>query len=246
MGGTVAIRHGSRSHWMPENTALHCVRAHGSHFIIIEQVELVCTLTLSTQLQLTVLPQMSRNICSAFSYCLAILDALVVWYGRGSTDAERRSAIAYTKSITVEGVTPVELEEGVEDERFWMMLDEGEYANADFWKFRAQSPIIAPRLWSISDNALQPVIPLFSFDLVSDKVFMYDGIFELFVIVGEEARSRRDDIRLALAAAESVAAASAFTRSFPPPLHVLVFPTRIPLDLRANFRLMDYREAVRL
>lgn len=187
---------------------------------------------------------MSRNICSAFSYCLAILDALFVWYGRGSTEAERQAALTYATSIKAEGVSPVEVEEGAEDEMFWMMFDEGGYANADFWKFRAQSPIVSSRLWAISDGALQPVLPFCSIDLVGDKVFMYDGVFELFVIVGEEARAQRDNIRLALAAAESLAAASAVTRTFPPPVHVLVFPTRIPIDLRANFRLMDYHEAV--
>ncbi|KAG8832492.1 hypothetical protein FRC18_004928 [Serendipita sp. 400] len=40
LGGVIAIRHGSRSHWSLENTALHCIRAHGSHFIVIDQVEI--------------------------------------------------------------------------------------------------------------------------------------------------------------------------------------------------------------
>ncbi len=41
LGGTLAIRRGSRSHWSRENTALHCVRMHGSHFVVIEEIELV-------------------------------------------------------------------------------------------------------------------------------------------------------------------------------------------------------------
>jgi hypothetical protein len=248
LGGKIAIRHGSRSHWSPDNTALHCVRMHGSHFVVIEEHELVRpSFSHGSPKQLMRITQTSRNICSAFSYCLAILDALFVWHGRGALPAERAAAQAYANAIASEGVEPLELEEGEEDDMFWVMLDEGGYANADYWRFRSQLPphmSPSPRLWVISKNALQPIIPFCASDLTKDTVLMYDGVFELFVIVGEDARGRRDDIRLAVAAAESVAVASAITRSFPPPMHVLIFPTRVPVDLRANFRGMDQREAV--
>lgn len=188
--------------------------------------------------------KMSRNISSAFTYCLAVLDALIIWRGRGSTKAEQDAALEYAKLIATEGVAPVEMEEGVEDDMFWAMLDEDEYASADFWRFKPQSQIIAPRLWAVSDGTIQPIVPFSAFDLERDKVLMYDGIFELFIIVGEAARGQRENIRLALAAVEALATASAMTRSFPPPVHVLIFPTRIPLDLRVNFRLMDHQETV--
>ncbi|KAG8833648.1 hypothetical protein FRC17_010313 [Serendipita sp. 399] len=226
LGGTVAIRHGSRLHWSPENTALHCVRSYGNHFIVIDEVELL-----------------SRNVCSGFSYCLSVLDTVVVWHGRGSLPAEREAALSYAKSLAVESVTPTEVEEGTGDETFWMMLDDEVYANADYWRFKPQMQVTAPRLWRISSGALQPVVPFSAFDVAEDGVYMYDGVFELFVIVGRGARGERGDIRLALSAAESLANASAVTRSFPPPVHVLILPTRIPLDLRANFRCMDHREA---
>jgi hypothetical protein len=188
--------------------------------------------------------KLSRNISSAFTYCLAILDALIIWHGRGSTKAEKDTAAEYAKLIAMEGVAPVDMEEGVDDEMFWAMLDEDGYASADFWRFRSQSQIIAPRLWTVANNAIQPIVPFSAFDLERDKVLMYDGIFELFVIVGEAARGQRENIRLALAAVEALAASSAATRLFTPPVHVLIFPTLIPLDLRVNFRLMDNREAV--
>lgn len=229
LGGTIAIRQGSRSHWSRDNTALHCVRMHGSHFVVVEEVEVA-----------------SRSICSAFSYCLAILEAIFVWHGRGSLPTERSVAQDYAKSIANEGVEISELEEGEEDDLFWMMLDENGYANAGYWRFRSQLPphmIPSPRLWTVLQSALQPIIPFCAADLTKDSILMYDGVFELFVLVGEDARDRRADIRLAIAAAEGVAAASAVTRSFPPPVHVLIFPTRIPIDLRANFRGMDKSEA---
>ncbi|KAG9057566.1 hypothetical protein FS842_005778 [Serendipita sp. 407] len=227
LGGVIAIRHGSRSHWSPENTALHCIRAHGSHFIVIDQVEIL-----------------SRNVCSGFSYCFSVLETVVVWYGRGSSVLEREAARSYAKSLVVEGITLAELEEGSSDETFWMMLDDEVYANADYWRFKNQMQVVTPRLWHISNGALQPVVPFCASDVARDGVYMYDGVFELFVIVGQEARGNRADIRLALSAAESLASASAVTRSFPPPMHVLILPTRIPLDLRASLRLMDYRESV--
>lgn len=42
LGGVVAIRQGSPSHWSAENTAMHCVRsaAHGSN-VVINEVDLV-------------------------------------------------------------------------------------------------------------------------------------------------------------------------------------------------------------
>lgn len=195
------------------------------------------------------LPQVSRNICSAFSYCLTILEAAFVWHGRGSLPTERSAAQTYARTIASEGAEITELEEGEEDDMFWMMLDEGGYANAGYWRFRTQLPphmVPSPRLWTIFQSALQPIIPFAAMDMTKDSVLMYDGVFELFVLVGENARDRRADIRLAVAAAEGVAAASAVTRSFPPPVHVLIFPTRVPLDLRANFRGMDSKEAVRI
>ena len=44
LGGSLAIRHGVRTHWSADNTALHCVRAHCSHYIVIEEVDLVSVL----------------------------------------------------------------------------------------------------------------------------------------------------------------------------------------------------------
>jgi hypothetical protein len=42
LGGTIVIRQGSRAHWSVENTAFYCVRMHGHHYVVIEEMELVC------------------------------------------------------------------------------------------------------------------------------------------------------------------------------------------------------------
>jgi hypothetical protein len=57
LGGTIAIRHGSRSHWSSDNTALHCVRMHGSHFVVIEENELASPLLFGHQTNLTGSPR---------------------------------------------------------------------------------------------------------------------------------------------------------------------------------------------
>lgn len=61
LGGVVAIRQGSPSHWSAENTAMHCVRsaAHGSN-VVINEVDLVsrCIFT---------------SLYSAFSFALRVV-----------------------------------------------------------------------------------------------------------------------------------------------------------------------------
>jgi hypothetical protein len=57
----------------------------------------------------------------------------------------------------VGGNSAVELYEGRKenDEMFWMILGDEEFANADHWKWRHTSPLIDPRIWRVnasSDN----------------------------------------------------------------------------------------------
>ena len=98
---------------------------------------------------------------------------------------------------------PTVLEEGSEDELFWLMLGEGGYASADYWRFRPHSMVVTPRLWSVqSQGGLAAIQPFCADDLKPDGVYLFDGVFELFVIVGVMARGKRSQIRLAVAAAE--------------------------------------------
>ena len=49
----------------------------------------------------------------------------------------------------------VEVEEGHEDESFWMFLGHDAYAHADYWRFRKQSTedVSDPRIWQVYCNA---------------------------------------------------------------------------------------------
>lgn len=93
-----------------------------------------------------------QSLCSGFSYCLAILGTVYVWYGCGSTPGERQAALQYARSIEVGETTAIELYEGRKnnDEMFWMILGDEEYANADYWKWRNISPSIDPHIWRVT------------------------------------------------------------------------------------------------
>ena len=86
---------------------------------------------------------------------------------------------------------------------FWLILGEGGYASADYWRFRPQSMVVTSRLWSVKpQGGLAAIQPFCANDLKPDGVYLFDGVFELFVIVGVMARGKRSEIQLAVAAAE--------------------------------------------
>lgn len=105
------------------------------------------------------------------------------------------------------------------------------------------------------------VLPVRSFleeNHLPTAVFILDCVWELFVLVGREARGKRRDIRLAVSVAmvcstvlptlidfiscfkfQELSARVATDRPYSPTIHVLVMPTQLPLDLRLNFRDLD-------
>ena len=74
-----------------------------------------------------------------------------MWHGRGSTTAEQRAALTYAHALAPSADHVVELteEESQSDEMFWMILGEGDYAKADYWKWRPTAPVIDPRVWIV-------------------------------------------------------------------------------------------------
>jgi hypothetical protein len=96
------------------------------------------------------------NLCSAYSYCLTILDTVYVWYGKGSTTPERIEALEYAKNLAGEG-SVVELREGIDDddEMFWMILGNDDYANADHWRWRSSLSGTEPKLWRYTEGSTQ-------------------------------------------------------------------------------------------
>jgi len=183
------------------------------------------------------------NLCSAFSYCLTLLGTFYVWHGKGSLREERQAALGYTLSLAAES-NPVELVEQESDynELFWMMLGDADYAKADYWKWRPDLAKALPRIWRV-DALSAPhltIVPAFSTESnVDASVYLLDCIWELFVVVGMKARKTRQDIHLALSVARDLSSQIAANRPFMPPIHVLILPSKIPLDLRQHFRDLD-------
>ncbi|KAG7446222.1 uncharacterized protein BT62DRAFT_104514 [Guyanagaster necrorhizus] len=219
----LAIRQGTRAHWTAENTTMHVVRQSGDSILIDE-------------LDLSI-----RNLCSGFSYCVSVLETIYVWHGCGSLAKERQAATRYAKGL---GSNVVELSngEGEDDAMFWMILGEDDYAQADYWKWRSSSPHIDPRIWHVkATRGEDAVLRISSFIQQSPKtsVFVVDCVWELFVLVGQDARIQRQNIRLAISVAQSLAKRVADDRPYLPTVHVLILPSQIPLDLRLHFRDLD-------
>ncbi|KAG8894466.1 hypothetical protein FRB99_001247 [Tulasnella sp. 403] len=225
LGNTLVTRQGPRAHWTAENTAMHCVRqVKGA--IYIDQVE----------------PE-RKNLCSAFSYVATVLDAIFVFHGKGATQSEREAALKYAQSISPPNREPVEFEESHEDEMFTMVLGEEQHAMADFWRFRSAANDCAAVLYRVDSDQSPPVQRLNEVAaecLEPGAVFVLDGTFEVFVIVGADARGYRKDIRLAISVAQQLAALQAAKRPFTPPVHVLILPSQVPMDLRVgHVRFLD-------
>lgn len=88
------------------------------------------------------------------------MDTVYLWHGRGSSAQERQTALWYAQSIMNEGVSPIELSEGEndDDEMFWMILGDEAYANAHYWRWRRKSPATDPSVWRVDSNLeSQPV-----------------------------------------------------------------------------------------
>lgn len=221
--GTLITRQGTRAHWSSENTTMHLVRSANGVTFIDEQY-------LSVQ-----------NLCSGFSYCLSILQVFYVWNGRGARPEERKAAFDYAACLCGDADSVVVLDEGEndEDEMFWVVLGDGdrEYANASHWLWRSGAHTGDPQMWKISASGHQFThIAVSCIPSLDDGVFILDTVWEMFVLVGGEARGKRGDIRLALEAAKALVSFVEPSRPFVPPIHVLVLPSQIPQDLRLAVR----------
>ncbi|PCH43910.1 hypothetical protein WOLCODRAFT_138664 [Wolfiporia cocos MD-104 SS10] len=230
LGGQLVTRQGTRTHWSSENTAMHLIRTIGRS-TFVDEVDLNI-----------------KNLCSAFSYCASLLGTFYVWYGCGSVESERRVARDYALSLASAPSAVVELTEGEsdDDEMFWMILGDGDYAKADYWRWRSSATQLNPRVWSVGavkgDNAIAVVPHLATHPTVHDLVHIVDCIWEFFVLIGSEARGKRNDIRLALSVATRMSELTASSRPFAPTVHVLILPSQIPTDLRLHFRDLDETE----
>ncbi|KAI0051805.1 hypothetical protein FA95DRAFT_1675587 [Auriscalpium vulgare] len=226
LGGLLAIRQGTRQHWSSDDTTMHRVHTLDATLIIDQ-----CDLSIA-------------YLCSAYSYCLTLLGTTYVWHGRGSTTLERDAALTYAQALAgpVSEVRVLEEGQSEDDELFWMMLGDKEYAQADYWRWRPEALLEGhkTRVWHVDASNADEPIKLRTFlprrSEVNASVHIIDCIWELFVLVGRDARGLRRDIRLATLTASHMAQHFSAGRPFAPPVHFLILPSQIPSDLRLHFR----------
>ncbi|GJJ06422.1 hypothetical protein Clacol_000613 [Clathrus columnatus] len=142
----------------------------------------------------------------SIGYCFSLLGTLYVWHGRGSSEDERKVALTYAATLAQNSIRTVESEEGAEDEMFWMILGQNEYANAHHWKFRDKLDRLGARIYFIdSSKPKSPVQPLPSISAreLQGGIFVIDCRLEIYVLIKADARGERTDIRLALFFAEN-------------------------------------------
>lgn len=220
LGGTLVIRRGQRSRWSAENTSMYQTQRAEDGFLI-EELELSKT-----------------NLCSGFSYCITFLNTVYVWHGRGSHPSEQQSCLEYAQRIAGSEEVVV-YSEGNEDDMFGMIFGDEDYAHAHYWKYRSTSTD-QPRAWRIDaqsgKNAAYPLAKFTEETFDQSGVFLLDCVWELYVIVGMEARSSRQDIRLAIDIGKTMGTQLSALRPYTPNLHVIVLPSRVPIDLPMHFR----------
>lgn len=147
-----------------------------------------------------------------------MLENLWVWYGCGSSQSERSTALQYAQSLireTVESETDgvvsktiVEVEEGKEDDIFWLLLGEDSYAKSSYWKWRKteRGGASDPRTFIVDSASLgSEVLELETFPsipVVARSVLIVHLAYEIFVLIGKDARAKKRNISLALLLAQ--------------------------------------------
>ncbi|KAH8828504.1 hypothetical protein DL96DRAFT_1603512 [Flagelloscypha sp. PMI_526] len=227
LDATLSIRQGTREHWSAENTAMHSIRETSTGVVIIDEFDLHI-----------------KNLCSGYSFCLSLLGTQYVWHGVGSKPSERKAAVQFAERLASNPSEVLELVEGEsdDDETFWMMLGDESFGKADHWRWRAGESSASPRIFTIDiKNSKSPLslVEEPSWSPSPSGLYILDCVWETIVLVGQDARSDRTGIRLAIAAANDLSTQLAPTRPFAPPVHVLALPSQLPLDLRLVFRNLD-------
>lgn len=78
-----------------------------------------------------------------------------MWHGRGATAQEKQAALTYAQALAPTPSSVIELSEeaGDDDEMFWIILGEGDYGKADYWRWKPNSESWRPRIWLVDSTA---------------------------------------------------------------------------------------------
>jgi hypothetical protein len=206
----------------------------------------------------------ANNLCSGFPYLIsARFGKLYLWKGKGSGADELGCARLIGMDLGLTGEIE-EVNEGEEPPTFWetalgrnprfslskwsdhwilrgtldqyrcrlfrIELDNSKPA-ASFWSRRGSSPAKATKT-----GLVQEISPFCQRDLETSHIFVLDAYFEIYLFVGDQARSKSAEFVTAMFFAQeySILAASMQDRPLVPPCRVAF--SEVPPDFRTVFR----------
>lgn len=173
----------------------------------------------------------------------------LVWHGKGTTRIMRQAGAQFAETLTGSSRTVSQVDEGKEGQAFWSLLDRDvQYSNA--WHHQLLPTLNQDaqhvRLFGIQDGAqssaakrLTELTPFSALDIRRDGVYLLQLPFELYVLVGPDARSQRELITALLDAGQTLSRQLTKLRGphiMSAPTHVVVFPSLVPREVRNAFR----------
>lgn len=228
LGGCLVTREGDRQRFDRSTTCMYQVRGMQG-CLYIDQVDML-----------------TGSLCSAYSAIVQLMGDVFVWHGIGATKAVRQGAVHYASKLRESKSQISEYEEGFEDELFWTCFEKGSpYSSA--WHHRFLPLLgrdqLKSRLFGIqyagSSAKLVEHSPFSALDVRRDGVFLLQLPMEIYVLVGPDARSHRHSIAAMLEAGSTLARQLAHQRGpqiMSAPIHVVVFPSLVPREVRSAFR----------
>ncbi|WEW54836.1 hypothetical protein PRK78_000262 [Emydomyces testavorans] len=234
LGGIILTRRGSSSRATSSASYMLCGRRHLGQ-IAFDEVDIT--------------PQ---SLCSGYPYIISAgSGCLYLWKGRGSTADELGCARLIGMDLGLTGEIE-EVTEGQEPSCFFDCFpnsgDVRTYHSADYWNFKPNNEKYGCRLFRIDHglgqgfgaafwnrrgthspgarpgDTVQEIEPFCQRDLDPEHIYVLDAFFEIYVIVGEQARSRSAEFASALVFAQEYGflAVSEQDRPFLPKSHVVL------------------------
>ncbi|ODQ55419.1 hypothetical protein SAICODRAFT_17172 [Saitoella complicata NRRL Y-17804] len=178
------------------------------------------------------------QLSSGYAFVISVIGQVFVWQGAGAHLDEVNAARKIAQEAAQDN-TIVDVREGAEPDVFLDALGGGaKYASASFWAKKPDHENYMVRLYTIELGNANEIFPFDQSDLRPDNVHVIDGFFEMYVIVGRDARGKHEDIQLACDFAKDYTkhAFRADGRPFMPVATVLYPPSSVPRELRINIR----------
>ncbi|KAI0016921.1 hypothetical protein F4780DRAFT_757324 [Xylariomycetidae sp. FL0641] len=180
-----------------------------------------------------------KALCSGFPYLISQGGRCYIWKGKGSGVDELSCARLIGMDFALTGEME-EIEEGREPATFWDIFDGTSKAgSADHWRLKPNYEKYCSRLFCSDAASKQQIVEMAPFaqgDMIPTKVYVIDAFFELYIVVGAQAKSQYASFHNALEFAQEYAilAAGMEDRPFVPVSTVVL--EGVPKDMKSVFR----------